>query len=239
MNNICTDILEVIFKKYISTEEGDKPAYLAETRENEGALGELNYNKNTRNISNISLVCKEWRYLINELIQTIRFSSIKRISAKNLSIVLSRYKNIKNIYFEKCRWFTVDHFTSLENKPKLELLSLDETKLESMKKMPANNIKTLFTRGSNIKTGFDRFKMVEFINCSSSSIIDLYVLRDCKELKILILSFTYVNDISHLILYNTKLEKLDLSFSDTTQFPPYNTRPKWPAGCIGRLQIKY
>jgi Leucine-rich repeat (LRR) protein len=79
--------------------------------------------------------------------------------------------------------------------------------------MPVNSVKYLYTRGGVVRAGYNKFPMVEFINASSSSLIDLYVLNNCKELKNIILSFTYVTDISPLLEYNKKLENIDLSFS--------------------------
>ncbi len=189
-----TDIIEYIFEKIIN--------------------GDIDYNKNryTAHYKNISLACKSWKCTIDSIIEHIRFSSKKRISPANLNIFLSKYKNLKSLYFDRCKWLTEDHLPVLVN-TRLELLSVDETKIESLAKMPANSVKYLYTRGGVVRAGYNKFPMVEFINASSSSLIDLYVLNNCKELKNIILSFTYVTDISPLLEYNKKLENIDLSFS--------------------------
>jgi hypothetical protein len=214
-----TDIIEYIFEKIINGDENkiniDRGAagFSEVDRLNHPAiLVDFNKNKYMEHYKNISLTCKSWKYIIDSIVEHIRFSSKKRISPGNLNIFLSKYKNLKSLYFDKCKWLTEDHLPALVN-TRLELLSVDETKIESLVKMPVNNVKYLYTRGGVVRAGYNKFPMVEFINASSSSLIDLYVLNTCKELKNIILSFTYVTDISPLLEYNKKLENIDLSFS--------------------------
>ncbi len=216
-----TDIIGYIFEKIINGDENNinidvdfrKAGVSDVDRLNQSAIL-VDYNKNryTAHYKNISLTCKSWKCTIDSIVEHIRFSSNKRISPANLTIFLSKYKNLKSLYFDRCKWLTEDHLTALVN-TRLELLSVDETKIESLAKMPANSVKYLYTRGGVVRAGYNKFPMVEFINASSSSLIDLYVLNNCKELKNIILSFTYVTDISPLLEYNKKLENIDLSFS--------------------------
>lgn len=224
MNKLPTDILEYIIKLCMplspceNHQEG-RPSCLStpigSTGLNIGDMREVDFNKYRYRVeySSISLTCKLWKFIIDSLVTQIRFSANKRISPANLNIFLSRFSNLQSLYFDRCRWLNTDHLASLDNIKTLELLSFDETRLESLSKMPTNNVKFLYTRGGAIRAGYDKFPAVEFINASSSSLLDLYTLHKCTELKILILSFTYVIDTSPLIKYNTKLEKLDLSNS--------------------------
>ena len=214
-----TDIILYIFEKIINGDENNinidrfnRPAILVDHPERPAILVDYNKNRYTTHYKNISLTCKSWKSTIDSIVEHIRFSSKKRISPANLNIFLSKYKNLKSLYFDRCKWLTEDHLPVLVN-TRLELLSVDETKIESLAKMPVNSVKYLYTRGGVVRAGYNKFPMVEFINASSSSLIDLYVLNNCKELKNIILSFTYVTDISPLLEYNKKLENIDLSFS--------------------------
>ena len=224
MNKLPTDILEYIIKlcmplspcdlKSSANLSGFAPHAVGELAPSR-SMREVDFNKYRYRVeySSISLTCKLWKFIIDSLVTQIRFSANKRISPANLNIFLSRFSNLQSLYFDRCRWLNTDHLASLDNIKTLELLSFDETRLESLSKMPTNNVKFLYTRGGAIRAGYDKFPAVEFINASSSSLLDLYTLHKCTELKILILSFTYVIDTSPLIKYNTKLEKLDLTNS--------------------------
>jgi len=224
MNKLPTDILEYIIKLCMPLSPGEnhqegRPSCLSIPIEssglNIGDMREVDFNKYRYKgeYSSISLTCKLWKFIIDSLVTQLRFSANKRISPTNLNIFLSRFSKLQSLYFDRCRWLNTDHLASLDNIKTLELLSFDETRLESLSKMPTNNVKFLYTRGGAIRAGYDKFPAVEFINASSSSLLDLYTLHKCTELKILILSFTYVIDTSPLIKYNTKLEKIDLSNS--------------------------
>ena len=192
---IPNEILEIIIKKCVGKEI-------------------LDYNKKyyNKDFSCISEVCKEWNYTIKNNVEKIRFSEKKRISPLILAKTLSVYKNITNLYFDNCKWLSNDHMPYLGIPTKLNLISFDFTRLETLAFMPRNNnVKYLFTRGGCIRAGFNQFQGVEFINAASSSIYDLYVLKECALLKTLILSFTYVTNLNPVFLYCKQIEKIDTS----------------------------
>lgn len=169
------------------------------------------YATNNLNFININLVSKYWNYLSCSLIKKIKFDPKKRISVSKLGEILTKYKDVTDLNFEYCRWFTNEHFKCFGNLKYLNILSLDSTGLETLAYMPPNKVKYLFTRGGAIRAGFNKFPDVEFINASSSALSDLYTLKECKNLKTLILSFTYTCNLEPLITYNKNLQKLDIS----------------------------